>query len=195
MMKKAKQVLVIFLAFLMFFQTFEPGLRAIGYARTETEAVGTETGLDLWPDGLEDVASIDDTGAEYGLWPEEIEEEIPELTGDDIMGELYHLREANVKHFRMSDGSMEKALYVEPIHFERDGSWSDIDNRLVLTLDIDREGLRSAHRDSIKEKYQSSPLVYKNMANSFDLSFSKDADQNNMVTLSDGDYRISWSAL
>ncbi len=50
-----------------------------------------------------------------------------------ILGEVEELREENVKHFRLSDGSFVAAQYAEPVHYQdADGDWQDIDNTLNL---------------------------------------------------------------
>lgn len=50
-----------------------------------------------------------------------------------ILGEVEELREENVKHFRLSDGSFVAAQYAEPVHYkDADGDWQDIDNTLNL---------------------------------------------------------------
>ena len=46
------------------------------------------------------------------------------------LGEIVSLREENVKHFRMSDGSVVAATYDVPVHTLEDGEWVDIDNTL-----------------------------------------------------------------
>ena len=46
------------------------------------------------------------------------------------VGEITSLRDENVKHFQMSDGSVVAASYDVPIHTMEDGEWEDIDNSL-----------------------------------------------------------------
>ena len=52
-------------------------------------------------------------------------EEAPDITGEET-----DLRDAGVKHFRLSDGRYMAAIYPEPVHYEKDGEWVDIDNTL-----------------------------------------------------------------
>ena len=52
-------------------------------------------------------------------------EEAPDITGEET-----ELRDAGVKHFRLSDGRYMAAIYPEPVHYEKDGEWVDIDNTL-----------------------------------------------------------------
>ena len=48
-----------------------------------------------------------------------------------MIGEAAGEREEAVKHFRRSDGTTVAAVYNEPIHYEENGEWRDIDNTLV----------------------------------------------------------------
>ena len=60
-------------------------------------------------------------------------DDIPLLDPDGepyVQNEVSSLREEDAKHFRLSDGSMAKAMYTEPVHFKQDGRWRDIDNSL-----------------------------------------------------------------
>ena len=57
-------------------------------------------------------------------------EEAQEAAEAVPVGEEESKREANIKQFRMSDGSMLAATYPKAVHFEEDGSWTEIDNRL-----------------------------------------------------------------
>lgn len=55
---------------------------------------------------------------------------------DEVIGEieeLPELREENVKHFRLPDGTFEAIVYAEPVHRkDTNGVWQDIDNTLTL---------------------------------------------------------------
>ena len=55
-----------------------------------------------------------------------------------VLGEDLSRRTRYAKEFRRSDGSHLLVLYPDPIHFEKDGNWEEIDNR--LTEDKDEEG-------------------------------------------------------
>lgn len=48
--------------------------------------------------------------------------------------EIVSLREENIKHFRLPDGTYEMIVYDYPVHRKNDaGEWKDIDNSLSLT--------------------------------------------------------------
>ena len=48
-----------------------------------------------------------------------------------IIGEDNEQRAESIKHFRLSDGSYLMVDYGEPVHYESNGDWLDIDNTLV----------------------------------------------------------------
>ena len=62
-----------------------------------------------------------------------------EIVTDEIIGsvsEVDSLREENVKHFRLSDGTYEAIIYSQPVHRkDKEGVWQDIDNTIELTAD------------------------------------------------------------
>ena len=58
---------------------------------------------------------------------ETVDEQENELT---VIGEDKSRREANVKHYIMSDGSMMAVSYSQDVHYEENGEWIDIDNSL-----------------------------------------------------------------
>ena len=55
---------------------------------------------------------------------------------DEVIGEIEELpdlREENVKHFRLADGTFEAIMYAEPVHRkDANGVWQDIDNTLTF---------------------------------------------------------------
>lgn len=48
-----------------------------------------------------------------------------------IIGEDITRRERGEKHFRKEDGSFVQVSYGEPVHYEKNGQWEEIDNTLV----------------------------------------------------------------
>jgi len=59
-----------------------------------------------------------------------------EIVTDEIIGnvsEVESLREENVKHFRLADGTYEAIVYSQPVHRkDKEGVWQDIDNTIEL---------------------------------------------------------------
>ena len=63
-------------------------------------------------------------------------EESIELVENDIIGdvvEVVEMRQENVKHFRLADGTYETVIYPQAVHRkDENGVWQDIDNDLEL---------------------------------------------------------------
>ena len=84
------------------------------------------------------VFAAEQPAAEIGAQQEEVlTDETPEENTEseaepaEFLSEDTEKREENVKHFRMSDGTMQAAQYAEPVHFLKDGVWTDYDNTLT----------------------------------------------------------------
>ena len=86
-----------------------------------------------------------------------------------IVEEDIALRGTYEKHFIMSDGSSMAVAYNEPVHYEEDGQWLEIDNTLVET-----KGGRIANVKGLEN-----------------VSFSQEPSQELVVIEKDG-YTISW---
>ena len=93
-----------------------------------------------------------------------------------VIGEDKSRREANVKHYIMSDGSMMAVSYSQDVHYEENGEWIDIDNSLS----------EEDAKDS--EDYDG----YSNQANSFNVKFAKKAEEKKLVTVTQDKYSLSW---
>ena len=87
-----------------------------------------------------------------------------------IVEEDIALRGTYEKHFIMSDGSNMAVAYNEPVHYEEDGQWFEIDNTLVET----KGGGRIANVKGLEN-----------------VSFSQEPSQELVVIEKDG-YTISW---
>jgi len=69
-------------------------------------------------------------------------------TAASVVSEDTAKRDASVKTFLMSDGSYEAVMYSQPVHYQQDGQWVDIDNTLtsetlngdLLTGDVTKNG-------------------------------------------------------
>ena len=98
------------------------------------------------------------------------EEKEAEIIGEDITK-----RTLNEKHFMLDNGAMLAAIYADHVHYEKDGKLEEINNTLKET------------ENSKNEK------VYENTANSFKVSFQKEANKNKLVTLKKGEFEINWA--
>lgn len=93
----------------------------------------------------------------------------------EIIMEDTSRREQYSKHFLTKDGSYIAATYAEPVHYNKDGKWIDIDNTLNET------------------KNEAGETVYENKDNSFKVKFGSSADNNKIVTINSDKHEISWS--
>lgn len=111
-----KKALSLTLAFIMVFQLL-PMMPIVASA----EGVGL-TGKEL------------DEARRNGLVEQFISQpEQQEYTAADVLGEVQELRQADVKHFTLSNGNTLAVTYGYPVHVQaEDGSFQDIDNRLAL---------------------------------------------------------------
>ena len=90
-----------------------------------------------------------------------------------IVEEDTALRGEYEKHFLMSDGSYQVALYNEPIHKMEDGKWVEIDNTLTLKTATDGTA-RYTTTDGLA-----------------DVSFSQSFDDQ-LITMQQDAYSVSW---
>ncbi len=98
-----------------------------------------------------------------------------ETTENTIIGEISEKRESNIKHFRMSDGSIKAAVYSYDVHYTDEyGQLVDIDN-------------------SLSEENDGSDDVYSNKSNIFSVKFMKKSNPNKLYTINKGDYKIKVS--
>jgi len=96
-------------------------------------------------------------------------------TAPSILGELVDKRESNVKHFKMSDGTITAAVYPYDVHFENaDGKFLDIDNSL------------SSENDGTDD-------VFSNKNNETFVKFMKKSNPNKLYTINKGDHKIKVS--
>ena len=87
-----------------------------------------------------------------------------------IIGEAVDKRDENTKVFEREDGSFTAVVTSDPIHYEDNGEWKEIDNTLVRTSD----------RITNKE-------------NSFSVSFPTVLNPENDVLISDGESTVSFA--
>ncbi len=121
----------------------------------------------------------------FATEPEEIYvEELGDLSADSgedsppaqILFEEESLREENVKHFRLDDGSYIAVQYDTPVHYQdANGEWVDYDNTLSSVSSLDGSGVscyRVENGDSIRV-------------------FAVDANAEVLLAVRKGDYSLS----
>ena len=92
-----------------------------------------------------------------------------------IMGELVEKREANIKHFRMSDGSITAAVYPQEVHYQdENGEFVDINN-------------------SLTDETDGTDKVLATQENEFQVKFMKKSNKNKLYTLNKGKEKITVS--
>ena len=105
-------------------------------------------------------------------------EEEPYILSEDLTK-----REANVKHFLMSDGSYLAAQYDEPVHYENDnGEWIDYDNNLT-----------KSEATETQEEIFGQSTVYKTNNENTNIVFAEKSNSNTLVLIEDKEYPISWN--
>ena len=92
-----------------------------------------------------------------------------------IISELIEKRESNIKHFRMSDGSINAVVYSEDVHFiDENNEFIDINN----TLNEDSDGTDN---------------IYSNENNIASVKFMKKSNPNKLYTIDKGAHKIKVS--
>ena len=97
-----------------------------------------------------------------------------EITKSEIivLEEDKALRDENIKHFKLSDGTTKAVVYSQAVHYkDADGKWVDIDNALTLN----GSEYSSNNKQSIK--------------------FANKSGSNGLVSIKDGDYKIDFTPL
>ena len=101
----------------------------------------------------------------------------------EVLFEDKTMREENVKHFRMSDGSYRAEIYNEPVHYydETEGRYLTIDNTLCdCPACAEKEGDFDG---------------YENRRGDVHVKFGKSAGSEKLFTLSKGNYGVEWKLL
>ncbi|MFA7144666.1 MAG: DNRLRE domain-containing protein, partial [Candidatus Izemoplasmatales bacterium] len=94
-----------------------------------------------------------------------------DITSVAIKSEVTNLRTATTKTFLKTDGTFVVAIYGETVHYEKDGKFYNIDNRLA---------------------YNDLTDSYRNKANTFSVDFPKTIMDGKSISLVQGEYEIKW---
>ena len=95
------------------------------------------------------------------------------MNREKILQEVLEKRDRCIKHFQMEKKGMAAAVYPMPVHFEEDGVWKEIDNRLNYQ-EKDGKG------------------TYQNQASALKVQFAKSPQEEDLVTIEKDGCRISW---
>ena len=93
-----------------------------------------------------------------------------ELDSDPVLEEDVSKRNEFSKHYVTPDGRRYAVIYSDQIHYEEDGEWKEVDNTFTLS-----EGV-----------YQSNNEIFKTQ-------FAEKANDNSLVSIEEGEYKLSWS--
>lgn len=77
----------------------------------------------------------------------------------EILYEITEKRDANTKHFAMSDGTIKACIYPETVHYKKDGKYLDIDNTLVETV-VDGKTYHQNTANSFKATFPQNSQEY-----------------------------------
>ena len=98
-----------------------------------------------------------------------LDEETNEIV---VLRENEDLREANIKHFDLSDGTSKALVYSQAVHYlDENGKWVDIDNSLTL----------NGNEYSVNNKSK--------------IKFANKSGSNGLLSIKDGDYKIDLTPL
>ena len=131
MSKQARKVLSFFLALIMAFQ-----LVPVKAMAAEEDIVDLETELTAEPGIQDEEITLEEEPESYEEeLVEEPEEEITDAVWEDkiaVVGENTSLREEQTKQFFLENNMMMAVAYPHAVHYELDGEWEEIDNRLIM---------------------------------------------------------------
>ena len=89
-----------------------------------------------------------------------------------VLEEDISLRDENIKHFKLSDGTTKAVSYATPVHYkDAEGNWIDIDNALSLN----------------GSEYTAN--------NKSEIKFANKSGSNGLVSIKDGEYKIDFTPL
>ena len=130
---------------------------------SQMSVFATEIDQDIVSDGTNASTAVDDLESIY------INDNFSELI---VLEEITELREANVKHFSLSNGMNKAVAYSQPVHYmDENGNWIDIDNSLTL------QG----------NEYSTN--------NKFEIKFANKSGSSGLLSIKDGNYKIDFTPL
>ena len=118
------------------------------------------------------LASLVPEDTSQGINEEQIEEASFAQGELVVLEEDISLREENVKHFKLSNGTVKAVSYANAIHYlDADGNWIDIDNSLTLN----------------GSEYTAN--------NKQEIKFANKSGSNGLLSIKDGEYKIDFTPL
>lgn len=118
------------------------------------------------------LASLVPEDTSQGVNEEQIEEASFAQGELVVLEEDVSLREENVKHFKLSNGTVKAVSYANPVHYlDAEGNWIDIDNSLTLN----------------GSEYTAN--------NKQEIKFANKSGSNGLLSIKDGEYKIDFTPL
>lgn len=111
-----------------------------------------------------------------------IEQAIAESIVDNssaIVAEVETLRDEYTKHFRCEDGSFVAAMYNEPVHYQENGEWKEIDNTFQIKDNINVEKIAVTNDTKYAITKTSTPITFPESINDGKITILKN---NNIIT-------------
>ena len=96
-----------------------------------------------------------------------------------VVKELEEKRESDTKHFLMSDNTVKAVLFNEPVHYEKNGKWKDIDYSLEYEKALNENDFNG----------------YRTKEGFFEVKFAQKANATKLLEISDDKHYLSWNLL
>lgn len=114
--------------------------------------------------------------------------------------EMTVLREEFVKHFELPDGTGAAVVYDSPVHYEKDGTWVEIDNTLVSATkmggDVNAVIVRNDRMTAVTDAAQAdtkgvvTTAYYENNDNPFKVQLPAAMDKNTPIAVTHGEHTL-----
>ncbi|MBE6685590.1 MAG: DNRLRE domain-containing protein, partial [Ruminococcaceae bacterium] len=116
-------------------------------------------------------------------------EESIELVENDVIGdvvEVVEMRQENVKHFRLADGTYEAIIYPQAVHRkDENGVWQDIDNDLKLqSLEGTQKYATRDHRVRFSKNFEFNNQLFSLNENGYAISMTLVGTDNSLSSSS-----------
>ena len=105
-----------------------------------------------------------------------------------VLEEEIDLREQNVKHFRLSNGTYAAVVYDSPVHYYEAGKWEEIDNSLKPSTLLEK----SITAKNGKELVITGIEYIENSSNNFNVKFPKKITSDTPIFISYNEHEIGF---
>lgn len=117
----------------------------------------------------------------------ETENDKSSVENSPILEEEIGKRESHIKYFLHEDGQYSATIYDSPVHYQKDGKWEDIDNRLRQAPLLFSSALQS-------KRLSKEPVAYwENTANDFHVQLPSELYDDTPVLISQNGYSLAFA--